>query len=87
MAKIKFIEEEINQTKMDKLTIKELHTIQAACTEFARNLSDYLLSEGGSALPENDRVEMVKQINLCRNSIIPKIEEMIKIEEKNGSIN
>lgn len=86
MAKIKFIEEEINQTKMDKLTVKELHTIQVACTEFARNSSDYLLSEVGRALPENDRIEMVKEINLCRNSIIPKIEEMIKNEENNSSM-
>lgn len=85
MSKIKFIEEEINQTKMDKLTVEELHTIQAACTDFAKNLSDYLLSEV-SALPENDRVEMVKKINLCRNFIIPKIEEMIKIEENNNVI-
>lgn len=84
MSKIKFIEEEIKQTKLDKLTVEELHIIQAACTDFAKNLSDYLLSEVGSALPENDRVEMVKKINLCRNFIIPKVEEMIKIEESNS---
>ena len=78
MAKIKFIDEEMNQTKMDKLTIKELYTIQVACNEFAKNSMDYLLSEVGSALPENDRIEMVKKVNLCRNFIIPKIIEMIK---------
>ena len=86
MAKIKFIDEEIKQIKMDKLTIKELYIIQAACDDFASNLSDYLLSEVGSTLPEDDRVAMVKKINLCRNSVMPKIEEMIKIEEKNDLI-
>lgn len=63
---------------MNKLTVKDLHIIQAACTEFASNTSEYLLSEVGCALPENDRVEMVKNINLCRNYILPKIEEMAK---------
>lgn len=86
MSKIKFIKEEINQTKVDKLTVEELHTIQFACTEFAKKSMDYLLSEVGSALPENDKVEMVKKINLCKNFIIPKIEDMIKIEEQNDSI-
>lgn len=86
MTKIKFTAEESNQTKMDKLTIKELYTIQIACVEFAKNSMDYLLSEVGSALSENDRIEMVKKINLCRNSIIPKIMEMMKIEEKNDII-
>ena len=86
MSKIKFTNEESNQTKMNKLTVKELQTILVACTEFARNSMDYLLSEVGSALPENDRIEVVKKINLCKNSIIPKIEEIIKLEEKNNSI-
>lgn len=71
---------------MSKLTIKELQTIQDVCTKLANNVNDYLLSEVGRVLPEKDRVEIVKNINVCRNVILPRIEEIIKEEKKNDFV-
>ena len=58
----------------EAFTDEENKKVISICNEFVGSSTDYLTSETGLALPEEDRVELVKEINLVDNVIIPKLE-------------